>query len=93
MCSPIEDIKNHALAIVAADLCGVDDIYKMGGAHAVAALAYGTETISSVDKIVGPGNIYVSIAKKIVFGDVGIDNIAGPSEVVVVHLAQLYKIQ
>jgi len=84
MCSPIEDIKNHALAIVAADLCGVDDIYKMGGAHAVAALAYGTETISSVDKIVGPGNIYVSIAKKIVFGDVGIDNIAGPSEVVIV---------
>ena len=84
MCSPIEDIKNHALAIVAADLCGVDDIYKMGGAHAVAALAYGTETIASVDKIVGPGNIYVSIAKKIVFGDVGIDNIAGPSEVVVV---------
>ena len=84
MCSPIEEIKNHALAIVAADLCGVDDIYKMGGAHAVAALAYGTETIASVDKIVGPGNIYVSIAKKIVFGDVGIDNIAGPSEVVVV---------
>ena len=84
MCSPIDEIDNHALAIVAADLCGVDDIYKMGGAHAIAALAYGTESISRVEKIVGPGNIYVSIAKKIVFGDVGIDNIAGPSEVVVV---------
>ena len=84
MCSPIEKIDNHALAIVAADLCGVDDIYKMGGAHAIAALAYGTETISGVEKIVGPGNIYVSIAKKIVFGDVGIDNIAGPSEVVII---------
>ncbi len=84
MCSPIEDISSHALAIVAADLCDVDIILKMGGAHAIAALAYGTETIEGVDKIVGPGNIYVSTAKKIVFGDVGIDNIAGPSEVVVV---------
>tara|TARA_Y100000768_G_C23976861_1_gene683509 strand:+ start:437 stop:1744 length:1308 start_codon:yes stop_codon:yes gene_type:complete len=84
MCSPIERVDNHALAIVAADLCGVDDIYKMGGAHAIAAMAYGTETISGVDKIVGPGNIYVSTAKKIVFGDVGIDNIAGPSEVVII---------
>ncbi len=84
MCSPINEIDNHALAIVAADLCGVDDVYKMGGAHAIATLAYGTETIKGVEKIVGPGNIYVSIAKKIVFGNVGIDNIAGPSEVVVV---------
>ena len=84
MTSPIESISSHALAIVAADLCDVNQIYKMGGAHAVAALAYGTETIPNVDKIVGPGNIYVSTAKKIVFGDVGIDNIAGPSEVVVV---------
>ena len=84
MCSPIKEIKHHALAIVAADLCRVDEIYKMGGAHAIAALAYGTETISGVEKIVGPGNIYVSIAKKVVFGNVGIDNIAGPSEVVVV---------
>ena len=84
MCSPINEIDDHALAIVAADLCGVDDIYKMGGAHAIAALAYGTETIVGVEKIVGPGNIYVSIAKKIVFGDVGIDNVAGPSEVVVI---------
>jgi histidinol dehydrogenase len=56
----------------------------MGGAHAVSALAYGTKAIESVDKIVGPGNIYVTLAKKTVFGDVGIDNIAGPSEVVVV---------
>lgn len=84
MCSPVERVDNHALAIVAADLCGVDDIYKMGGAHAIAAMAYGTETISGVDKIVGPGNIYVSTAKKIVFGDVGIDNVAGPSEVVII---------
>ena len=84
MCSPIEEINHHALAIVAADLCEVDDIYKMGGAHAIAALAYGTESITGVEKIVGPGNIYVSIAKKIVFGDVGIDNIAGPSEVVII---------
>ena len=84
MCSPIDEIDQHALAIVAADLCEVDEIYKMGGAHAIAALAYGTESIVSVEKIVGPGNIYVSTAKKIVFGDVGIDNIAGPSEVVII---------
>ena len=56
----------------------------MGGAHAIAALAYGTKSISKVDKIVGPGNIYVTLAKKAVFGDVGIDNIAGPSEVVII---------
>lgn len=84
MCSPMKEIKDHALAIVAADLCQVDEIYKTGGAHAIAALAYGTETITKVEKIVGPGNIYVSLAKKVVFGDVGIDNIAGPSEVVVI---------
>jgi len=84
MSCPINSVKEHALAIIAADLCGVDKIYRMGGAHAVSALAYGTKTIESVDKIVGPGNIYVTLAKKTVFGDVGIDNIAGPSEVVVV---------
>ena len=56
----------------------------MGGAHAIAALAYGTNYIDKVDKIVGPGNIYVTLAKKAVFGDVGIDNIAGPSEVVII---------
>ena len=84
MACPISNIKDHALAIVAADLCGVHIILRMGGAHAIAALAYGTKSISKVDKIVGPGNIYVTLAKKAVFGDVGIDNIAGPSEVVII---------
>ena len=84
MACPMNDVKNHSLAIVAADLCGVDVIYRMGGAHAVAALAYGTRYVPKVDKIVGPGNIYVSLAKKMLFGEVGIDNIAGPSEVVII---------
>tara|TARA_Y100000389_G_scaffold174505_1_gene184507 strand:- start:2181 stop:3479 length:1299 start_codon:yes stop_codon:yes gene_type:complete len=84
MACPISNIDDHALAIVAADLCGVDTILRMGGAHAIAALAYGTKSIGKVDKIVGPGNIYVTLAKKAVFGDVGIDNIAGPSEVVII---------
>ncbi|HRM37280.1 MAG TPA: histidinol dehydrogenase, partial [Trichococcus flocculiformis] len=59
-------------------------VYQVGGAQAVAALAYGTETIPRVDKIVGPGNQYVALAKKLVYGDVGIDSIAGPSEVLVI---------
>ena len=84
MASPINNIEDHALAIVAADLCGVDKIFRMGGAHAIASLTYGTKNIPAVDKIVGPGNIYVSLAKKNVYGDVGIDNIAGPSEVVII---------
>ncbi len=84
MACPIDSIEEHSLAIVAADLCKVDKICRMGGAHAVAALTYGTKNISSVDKIVGPGNIYVTLAKKAVFGEVGIDNIAGPSEVVII---------
>ena len=84
MACPISNIEDHALAIVAADLCGVHVILRMGGAHAIAALAYGTKFITKVDKIVGPGNIYVTLAKKAVFGDVGIDNIAGPSEVVII---------
>lgn len=70
--------------LVAASIAGVDSIYKVGGAQAVAALAYGTESVPKVDKIVGPGNIYVAIAKKLVFGDVGIDMIAGPSEVLII---------
>ncbi|MCL2818137.1 MAG: histidinol dehydrogenase [Actinomycetia bacterium] len=70
--------------LVAADIAGVDEIYKMGGAHAIGALAYGTETIAAVDKIVGPGNAYVAAAKKHVDGDVGIDMIAGPSEVLII---------
>ena len=84
MTAPISNIEDHALAIVAADLCKVDTIMRMGGAHAIAALAYGTKTVPKVDKIVGPGNIFVTLAKKNVFGDVGIDNIAGPSEIVII---------
>ncbi|WP_432352419.1 histidinol dehydrogenase [Sporosarcina sp. A2] len=71
----------HAAVLVAADLCGVDEIYKVGGAQAIAALAYGTESIQPVYKITGPGNAYVACAKKLVFGKVSIDMIAGPSEV------------
>ena len=84
MTCPINDLAEHSLVIVAADLCGVSKIFRVGGAHAIAALTYGTETIDKVDKIVGPGNIYVTLAKKLVFGEVGIDNIAGPSEIVVI---------
>lgn len=69
--------------LVAADIAGADEIYKMGGAQAIAALAYGTETIPKVDKIVGPGNIFVTLAKKTVYGTVGIDSVAGPSEILV----------
>ena len=71
------------LVPAAARLVGVDEIYRIGGAQAVAALAYGTETIAPVAKIVGPGNAYVAVAKRLVFGDVGIDMIAGPSEVLI----------
>ncbi|GBF26426.1 histidinol dehydrogenase [bacterium MnTg02] len=74
----------NPLVLGAAHISGVDEIYRVGGAQAVAALAYGTETIAPVDKIVGPGNAYVAAAKKMVFGDVGIDMIAGPSEVLIV---------
>lgn len=73
-----------AATLVAAKEAGVEEIYKIGGAQAVAALAYGTETIRPVDKIVGPGNIYVTLAKKQVFGTVGIDMLAGPSEIMIV---------
>lgn len=75
---------SYPLALVAADLAGVDKIYKVGGAQAVAALAFGTESIPRVDKITGPGNIYVANAKREVFGHVGIDMVAGPSEVLVI---------
>jgi len=74
----------NPLVLVAADLAGVSEIYRVGGAQAVAALAYGTETIKPVAKVVGPGNAYVAAAKRQVFGTVGIDMIAGPSEVLVV---------
>ena len=75
---------SYPLALVAADLAGVDKIYKVGGAQAVAALAFGTESIPRVDKITGPGNIFVANAKREVFGHVGIDMVAGPSEVLVI---------
>ena len=73
----------HADVLTAAKILGVKNVYRVGGAQAIAALAYGTETIPAVDKIVGPGNVYVAAAKRMVFGRVGIDGIAGPSEVVV----------
>ncbi len=84
MVSPPTNKKINPLVLVAADLCKVDKIYKFGGAHAIAALAYGTKTIAPVDKIVGPGNIYVATAKKKVFGAVGIDSFAGPSEILII---------
>ena len=80
---PGEDGKLPAGVLVAADIAGVTEIYKIGGAQAIAALAYGTETIQAVDKITGPGNIFVALAKREVFGDVDIDMIAGPSEIAV----------
>ncbi|MFT7041896.1 MAG: histidinol dehydrogenase [Candidatus Azotimanducaceae bacterium] len=81
---PTPDGEINDVLLAAACLCGVDRLFTVGGAQAVAALAYGTQTIPKVDKIVGPGNIYVATAKEIVFGDVGIDMIAGPSEVLIV---------
>ncbi|KAB0444433.1 histidinol dehydrogenase [Lysinibacillus fusiformis] len=77
------DGKIPAGVLVAAHLLGIDEIYKIGGAQAIAALAYGTETIAPVDKITGPGNIFVALAKREVFGEVAIDMIAGPSEIAV----------
>ena len=83
MVVPTPDGKLNPLVLAAAKLAGVDEIYRIGGAQAVAALAYGTETIAPVAKIVGPGNAYVAAAKRLVFGKVGIDMIAGPSEVLI----------
>ncbi|NVN06672.1 histidinol dehydrogenase [Asaia spathodeae] len=84
MCVPCPDGVLNPLVLAAARVCGVSEIYRIGGAQAVAALAYGTATIPPVDRIVGPGNAYVAEAKRQVFGHVGIDSIAGPSEVVIV---------
>jgi histidinol dehydrogenase len=81
---PTPDGQVNPAVLAAARICGVSEIYKIGGAQAVAALAYGTKTIAPVDKIVGPGNAYVAAAKRQVFGTVGIDMIAGPSEVLVI---------
>ena len=83
MVVPAPDGKLAPLVLAAARLAEVDEIYRIGGAQAVAALAYGTETIAPVAKIVGPGNAYVAVAKRLVFGHVGIDMIAGPSEVLI----------
>jgi histidinol dehydrogenase len=84
MVVPTPDGILHPLVLAAAHVAGIDEIYRIGGAQAVAALAYGTDTIKPVDKIVGPGNAYVAAAKRQVFGVVGIDMIAGPSEILVV---------
>ncbi|MEA5562487.1 histidinol dehydrogenase [Planktothrix agardhii] len=81
---PGPDSKVNPAVLVAAQEAGVHEIYRVGGAQAVAALAYGTETIPKVDVITGPGNIYVTLAKKLVYGTVGIDSLAGPSEVLII---------
>lgn len=84
MCSPTPGGEINPYLLVAADIAGVTEIYTIGGAQAIGAMAYGTQTIPKVDKIVGPGNVYVALAKKQVAGWVGIDMLAGPSEIVVV---------
>lgn len=81
VCTPTPDNEPNELLLAACHLCGVSDVYKVGGASAIAAMAYGTQSIPRVDVITGPGNIFVATAKKMVFGDVNIDMIAGPSEI------------
>lgn len=81
---PAKDGSVSPYVLVAADKAGVDEIYKVGGAQAIAALAFGTESVPRVDKIVGPGNIFVTLAKRLVYGYVGIDMLAGPSEIVII---------
>lgn len=83
MCSPWPNGEHNPAVLAAAKLAGVKKIFKVGGAQAIGAMAYGTKTVPKVDKIVGPGNIFVSCAKRLVFGDVDIDMVAGPSEVCV----------
>ena len=82
--SPAKGGQLNPLIAASAEVAGVDRIFKIGGAQAIAALAYGTQTVPRVDKIVGPGNAYVAAAKKLVFGQVAIDMIAGPSEVIII---------
>jgi histidinol dehydrogenase len=84
MCTPAHKGGVSPYLLVAADIAGVDELYRIGGVQAVAAMAYGTDTIARVDKIVGPGNIYVATAKRLIYGTVGIDMVAGPSELLVV---------
>ena len=81
VCTPTPENEPNELLLAACHLCGVTEVYKVGGASAIAAMAYGTETIPKVDVITGPGNIFVATAKKMVFGEVNIDMIAGPSEI------------
>ena len=84
MVSPTPNGEDNLMVLAAAWLAGADNVFRVGGAQAIAALAYGTESIDSVDKIVGPGNIFVATAKKKVFGKVGIDMVAGPSEILII---------
>jgi histidinol dehydrogenase len=84
MMVPAPDSELSPIVLAAAAIAGVDRVFTFGGAQAIAALAYGTETVPRVDKIVGPGNIYVATAKRMVFGSVGLDMVAGPSEILVV---------
>jgi histidinol dehydrogenase len=84
LATPVKGGKLNPLIAAAAEISGVQRIFKIGGAQAIAALAYGTKSIPQVDKIVGPGNAYVAAAKKMVFGQVGIDMIAGPSEILII---------
>jgi histidinol dehydrogenase len=81
VCTPTPDNEPNELLLAACHLCGVSEVYKVGGASAIAAMAYGTQSIPKVDVITGPGNIFVATAKKMVFGEVNIDMIAGPSEI------------
>jgi histidinol dehydrogenase len=85
---PGSDQALNPAVLVAAQVAGIEEIYRVGGAQSIAALAYGTETIAKVDVITGPGNIYVTLAKKLVFGTVGIDSLAGPSEVLIIADSQ-----
>ena len=83
---PDKNGKVNKQILVAAKLCGINKVYKLGGAQAIAALAYGTESIENVSMIVGPGNAFVAEAKRQVYGDVGIDMVAGPSEILIVQM-------
>ncbi len=84
MCTPTPKSGINPYLLVTADIAGVDEVYRVGGVQAVGAMAYGTKTIAKVDKIVGPGNVYVATAKRMLYGTVGIDMVAGPSELLVI---------
>jgi len=84
MCTPTSTGEINPYLLVAADIAEIDEIYRVGGVQAIGAMAFGTGTIPRTDKIVGPGNLYVAMAKRVVFGTVGIDMIAGPSELLVI---------